>query len=63
MVVRKQINVIIEDYPELNGLDDDEIKEYIQEHYSEMGNLHEDLRYSHVIREKITDESSEIKFY
>ena len=68
-VSRESHTLTIADYPELEGKTEEEIKEYIQENASEMksptdwaDNLYEYLTQLDVIREKITNEDSEIYF-
>ena len=68
-VSRESHTLTIADYPELEGKTEEEIKEYIQENASEMksptdwaDNLYEYLSQLDVVREKITNEDSEIYF-
>jgi hypothetical protein len=66
-VSREAITITIADYPELAGMTEDEIKDYITSNAEEMSspyewadNLYEALSQMDVIREKITDEDSEV---
>ena len=66
-VSRESVTITIADYPELEGMSEDEIRDYITSNAEEMAspydwaeNLYEALSQMDVIREKITDEDSEI---
>lgn len=68
-VVREPITLNISNYPELEGMSEEQIKDYIKENASEMAspsdwadNLQEYLSQTDVIREKITDEDWNIEF-
>lgn len=62
MLVREPIDVMVENWPGLEGMTVDEMKEYIQDHWWEMGDMEEELRYSGIHKEKILDASMEIRF-
>lgn len=66
-VSREPITITIADYPELAGMTEDEIKDYISSNASDMAspyewadNLYDALSQMDVMREKITDEDSEV---
>lgn len=68
-VSRESFTLTVADYPELEGMSEEEIKDYIQENSSEMksptewaDSLYEYLSQLDVIREKITDEDIELYF-
>ena len=68
-IVRKSIELNIEDYPELMGMNEDEIRDYIKCNSGDMksndeysDSLYDELIQQDVIRDKITDEDSEIYF-
>ena len=61
----------ISDYPELEGKTDDEIKEYVSQNYYEMkpstdsdylASLYDEMMEQEIIKEKITDEETDIWF-
>ena len=54
-VSREPVTIKISDYPELEGKTDDEIKEYVSQNYYEMME-------QEIIKEKITDEETDIWF-
>ena len=70
MVVREPVEIKVEDYPELKGMSEEEIQEYISENWSDMKptneewfeSLYEECSQSDVIREKITGEEQECRF-
>ena len=70
MLVREPVTINIGDYPELNGMSEDEMKEYITENWSDMKStneqwyesLYEECNQSDVTREKITGEEYECHF-
>jgi hypothetical protein len=70
MVVREPVEIKVEDYPELNGMSEEEMEEYISENWSDMKptneewfeSLYEECSQSDVIREKITGEEQECRF-
>lgn len=70
MVVREPVTINVEDYPELNGMSEEEMQEYIKENWSDMkptngewyDSLYEECSQSDVVREKITGEESECYF-
>lgn len=67
---RECITLNVADYPELEGMSEDEIQEYILENASEMNptndeyysDLREELLNQDVRREKITNEDTTIRF-
>lgn len=70
MNVYDEIELDIDNYPELEGMDEDEILEYINNNSSSMSpisddsysdNLLEDLQEQNIIREKSYNNSSEIE--
>lgn len=69
-VVHDSIQLNVEDYPELEGMTEEEMKDYILSNASEMkptndeyySDLYEELLAQDVTREKITNEDSEIYF-
>ena len=69
-VVRESMEINIADYPELEGMTEEEMKDYIMSNASDMkptndeyySDLYDELNQADVIREKITDEDSEICF-
>lgn len=70
VVSREPITINIADYPELEGMSEEEIKSYINQNAYEMtptnseyfDSLYDELSQMDVVREKITDEDSEIHF-
>ena len=70
MVVREPIEINVEDYPELNGMSEEEMKDYIKENWSDMKStneewyesLYDECMQSDVMREKITGEEQECYF-
>lgn len=70
MVVREPIEINVEDYPELNGMSEEEMKDYIKENWSDMKStneewyesIYDECSQSDVMREKITDEEQECYF-
>jgi GTPase Era involved in 16S rRNA processing len=71
-VSREAVELETDDYPELEGMSEDEIKDYIRQNADTMSptegqedyysDLNEELYQSDVVREKITDEQAEIEF-
>jgi hypothetical protein len=69
-VVRDSIKINVEDYPELNGMSEEDMKDYIMSNASEMkptnedwcDSLYDELMSADVVRDKITNEDSEIVF-
>jgi hypothetical protein len=63
-VVRESMEINVEDYPELEGMTEEEMTDYIMCNASEMkptnDALYEELMQMDVTREKITGEESEI---
>ena len=67
-VVRESIEINVEDYPELDGMSDEDIQDYIILNASDMkptneewyDSLYDELIGEDVIRDKITDEEGEI---
>ena len=70
MVVREAVEINVEDYPELNGMTEEEMQNYISENWDEMKptddeyleSLREECSESDVVREKITGEEQECRF-
>jgi len=69
-MVREPVELDTDNYPELEGKTEEEIKEYIRENYYEMkptnekwyGNLDEELFQQDIRRDKIGDEEYSIIF-
>ena len=68
-VVRESIEVNIEDYPELAGMNEEEIQDYIRCNSGDMksndeysDSLYDELIQRDVVRDKIKDEDSEFYF-
>lgn len=69
-VSHESVELNVEDYPELEGMTEEEMKDYILSNASDMkptndeyySDLYDELNQQDVIREKITDEQSEIYF-
>lgn len=67
-IVRESIEINVEDYPELDGMSDEDIQDYIILNASDMkptneewyDSLYDELLGEDVIRDKITDEEGEI---
>lgn len=67
-IVRESIEINVEDYPELDGMSDEDIQDYIILNASDMkptneewyDSLYDELIGEDVIRDKITDEEGEI---
>ena len=70
MIVREPIKINVEDYPELNGMSEEEMKDYIKDNWSDMKStneewyesLYDECSQSDVMREKITGEERECYF-
>ena len=69
LVVRKSIELNIEDYPELEGMNEEEIQDYIKCNSGDMksgdeysDSLYHELIQQDVVRDKIKDEDSEFYF-
>ena len=70
MLVREPVTINVEDYPELNGMSEDEMKYYISSNWDDMKStneqwyetLYEECTQSDVVREKITGEENECRF-
>jgi hypothetical protein len=70
MVVREPVQINVEDYPELNGMSEEEMKDYIKDNWSDMkstneewyDSLYDECVQSDVMREKITGEEQECYF-
>jgi hypothetical protein len=70
MVVREPVEINVEDYPELNGMTEEEMQDYISENWNDMKptddewleSLAEECREADVVREKITGEEQECRF-
>ena len=67
-VVHESIEINVEDYPELEGMTEEEMTDYILSNASDMkssneewyDSLYEELLQMDVVRDKITNEESEI---
>ena len=70
MLVHEPIKINVEDYPELNGMSEEEMKDYIKDNWSDMkstievwyDSLYDECMQSDVMREKITGEEQECYF-
>jgi len=70
MLVKEPVEINVEDYPELNGMTEEEMQEYISENWSDMKptneewyeSLWEECNQSEIIREKITNNEFECRF-
>ena len=70
MLVHEPVVINVEDYPELSGMSEEEMQNYIKENWSDMKStnqqwyetLYEECTQSDVIREKITNEERECYF-
>ena len=70
MIVREPVTINVEDYPELNGMSEDEMKYYISINWGDMKStieqwyetLYEECTQSDVLREKITGQEYECHF-
>jgi hypothetical protein len=70
-IVRESVELNVEDYPELKGMSQEEIEEYISENWDSMkptdensfyDSLLEQCRDADLVREKITNEDYECRF-
>ena len=70
-IVRDSVTIDTSNYPELEGMSEEDAQDYIQANASEMAspegydycdNLYEALMEQDVVRDKITDEDTEISF-
>lgn len=70
-IVRDSVTIDTSNYPELEGMSEEDAQDYIQANAYEMSapegydycdNLYEALMEQDVVRDKITDEDSEISF-
>jgi len=70
-IVRDSITIDTSNYPELEGMSEEDAQDYIQANLDEMkapegydycGSLYEALMEQDVVRDKITDEDSEVSF-
>ena len=68
-IVRESIELNIEDYPELEGMNEEEIQDYIRCNSGDMksndeysDSLYHELIQKDVVRDKITNEDSEFYF-
>lgn len=67
-IVRESMKINVEDYPELSGMTEEEMTDYILSNASDMkssneewyDSLYEELMQMDVVRDKITNEESEI---
>jgi hypothetical protein len=70
MVVREPIQINVADYPELSGMSEEQMKDYIKDNWSDMkstneewyDSLYDECMQSDVMREKITGEEQECYF-
>ena len=70
MLVKGPVEINVEDYPELNGMSEEEMQEYISENWSDMKptneewyeSLWEECNQAEIIREKITNNEFECNF-
>lgn len=69
LVVREPIEIDTDNYPELEGMSEEEVKEYIRNNASEMApisdwaeSLQDECLQSDIRREKITDEEIDMIF-
>jgi len=68
-IVRESVELNVEDYPELKGMTQEEMEEYISENWDSMkptnsfyDSLLEQCRDSDIVRDKITNEDYECRF-
>lgn len=69
-LVKESVEISVDDYPELNGMNEEEMKNYISENWHDMKpvnqeyyeSLFEECSDSDIIRDKITNEEFECKF-
>jgi hypothetical protein len=70
-IVRESVELNVEDYPELKGMSQEEMEEYISENWDSMkptdensfyDSLLEQCRDADLVREKITNEDYECRF-
>ena len=69
-VVRESVEINVEDYPELDGMTEEEMKEYIASNWDTMeatdseyyDSLYDECSQSDILRDKITDDTYECKF-
>lgn len=68
-LVREPVEIDTDNYPELQGMSEDEVKEYIRSNAHDMAatnewsdSLMDELLHSDVRREKVIDEGSDIMF-
>lgn len=68
-LVREPVEIDTDNYPELQGMSEDEVKEYIRSNAHDMvatnewsDSLMDELLHSDVRREKVIDEGSDIMF-
>lgn len=70
MLVHEPVVINVEDYPELNGMSEEEMQNYIKDNWADMKStneqwyetLYEECSQSDVLREKITNEERECYF-
>jgi len=70
MLVKEPVEINVEDYPELNGMTEEEMQEYISENWSDMKptneewyeSLWEECNQAEIVREKITNNEFECNF-
>lgn len=70
-IVRESVELNVEDYPELSGMSQEEMEEYISENWDSMkptdensfyDSLLEQCREADLVRDKITNEDYECRF-
>jgi len=71
-IVRESVELNVEDYPELSGMSQEEMEEYISENWDSMkptdgensfyDSLLEQCREADIVRDKITNEETECRF-
>jgi len=70
MLVKEPVEINVEDYPELNGMTEEEIQEYISENWGNMkptnsewyDSIYQECLNADAVREKITGEEYECNF-
>lgn len=70
MLVKEPVEINVEDYPELNGMTEEEMQEYISENWNDMKptneewyeSLWEECNQAEIVREKITNNEFECNF-
>jgi hypothetical protein len=70
MLVKEPVEIQVEEYPELNGMTEEEMQEYISENWGNMKptndewyeSLWEECNQAEIVREKITNNEFECNF-